>query len=379
MAKLLKPKSNWNGKLVALDDGHGMQTPGKRTPYIPELGRSIRENEFNRKVVAFLSDILLVHGFRVLLVAPTDVDTPLTYRTNAANNYRADIYVSVHYNAMSFDFDYSNASGISVHVFPGNMKYNSGKLARSVGKYLQRGTRQNWRGYKEDNFHVLRETNMPAILTENGFMDNRSEALMMLNEDFQKEVAIEHAQGICEYFGVSYKGTDSLWDKGYLERGDSGAQVKQLQEDLLFLGYDLGGYGADGSFGPATEKALKQFQKDQKLKQDGIYGPNTKAAMDDAVAAYEEKLREELIMEKNIFIVNSFKDVAAVEKALKRNGGALKFRYNAEREEVNATDNIFIVGGGRNGLKLGKGKVVDLSGATAEETASNLYKHFKLL
>ncbi|MBX0358911.1 N-acetylmuramoyl-L-alanine amidase [Halobacillus sp. Nhm2S1] len=379
MAKLLKPKSNWNGKLIALDDGHGMQTPGKRTPYIPELGRSIRENEFNRKVVAFLSDILLEHGFRVLLVAPTDVDTPLNYRTDSANNYKADIYVSIHYNAMSFDFDYSTASGISVHVYLDNLKYESGKLARAVGKYLQRGTRQNWRGYKEDNFHVLRETNMPAILTENGFMDNREEALMMLNEDFQKEVAIEHAQGICEYFGVFYKGTGGLWDKGYLERGDYGVQVKQLQEDLLFLGYDLGGYGADGSFGPATENALKQFQKDQGLVQDGIYGPNTKAAMDDAVAAYEEKLREELIMEKNIFIVNSFKDVAAVEKALKRNGGALKFRYNAEREEVNATDNLYIVGGGRDGLKLGKGKVIDLSGDTAEATASNLYNHFNLV
>ncbi|WP_258871461.1 N-acetylmuramoyl-L-alanine amidase family protein, partial [Halobacillus trueperi] len=193
MAMLLKPNGQWNEKLVALDDGHGMQTPGKRTPYIKELGREIRENEFNRKVVGFLADILLTHGFRVLLVAPTDADTPLSYRTDAANRNKADIYVSVHFNAMSFDFDYSSADGISVHVYSDNMKYNSGKLARAVGKYLRQGTKQDWRGFKENNFHVLRETNMPAILTENGFMDDRREALLMLDEDFQMEVATEHA------------------------------------------------------------------------------------------------------------------------------------------------------------------------------------------
>ncbi|SDO78661.1 N-acetylmuramoyl-L-alanine amidase [Halobacillus aidingensis] len=284
MAKLLKPKGPWNGKLVALDDGHGMQTPGKRTPYIPELGREIRENEFNRKVVGFLADILLAHGFRVLLVAPTDTDTPLSYRTNAANQHKADIYVSVHFNAMSFDFDYSSADGISVHVYLGNMKYDSGKLARAVGKYLRQGTNQDWRGFKEDNFHVLRETNMPAILTENGFMDDRKEALLMLNEDFQMEVAIEHAQGICEYFNVKYKGLslDPL-SKGWLEIGNKGESVKELQQSLKELGYSL---NVDGLFGSETEKALKGFQKAHHLTVDGLYGPNTQKTLKDALKRY---------------------------------------------------------------------------------------------
>ncbi|MEC3884570.1 N-acetylmuramoyl-L-alanine amidase [Halobacillus sp. HZG1] len=379
MAKLIKPEGSWNGKLVALDDGHGMQTSGKRTPYISQLGRAIRENEFNRKVVGFLSDLLLSNGFRVLLVAPTDVDTPLSYRTNYANDYGADIYVSVHFNAMSFEFDYSTASGISLHVYLDNMRYESGKLARAVGKYLQRGTKQNWRGYKENNFHVLRETNMPAILTENGFMDDRKEALLMLKEEFQKEVAIEHAQGICEYFGNVYKGTGSLWDKGYLEKGDSGVQVKQLQEDLLLLDYDLRGYGADGSFGPATEKSLKQFQEDEGLSPDGLYGPNTQRAMDKAIANYEQNLEEVLTMEKNIFVANNEVDAINAYKAVVRSGGVIKFRANAEREKVYAEETIYVIGGGKEGIKVGHGKVIDLSGATAEETSLHLYKYFDLV
>lgn len=65
--------------LIALDDGHGLSpnpTPGKRTPNIPEIG-VIYENQFNRAVVNFLSTELKRCGFRTLLVAPTDVDTPL--------------------------------------------------------------------------------------------------------------------------------------------------------------------------------------------------------------------------------------------------------------------------------------------------------------
>lgn len=71
--------------LVALDDGHGSTTPGKRTPVIPELGRSIKENEFNKAVVNYLNQELKRCGFRTLLVADGDSDVPLSTRTKRAN------------------------------------------------------------------------------------------------------------------------------------------------------------------------------------------------------------------------------------------------------------------------------------------------------
>lgn len=387
MAVLLKPQGKDNGYLVALCDGHGMGTPGKRTPYIPELKRQIRENEFNRKVVSYLSDILLAHGFRVLLVAPTDADTPLTTRTNEANRYKADIYVSVHYNAMSYTFNYSSASGISIHVYPGNLNMKSGKLARAVGKYLRQGTKQKWRGIKEDNFHVLRETKMPAILTENGFMDDPTEARLMIKDSFQKEVAREHAQGICDYFGVKYQGEKEkdtviatgtpkdfdtmkmVIDKKYRKEGltvySKPTFDKKYKVGTEYKGFDeiLGKYNVNGS----------PMYKVSDSKGKILY---VSAHTEYSFLAHKNKEVER--MEKNVFIVNSFKDIAAAEKAAIRNDGVIKFRHNAEDEKVYAQENIFICGGGKSGIQIGEGKVVDLTGDTSEKTAEKVFSHFDL-
>ena len=68
-----------------------------------------------------------------------------------------------------------------------------------------------------------------------------------------------------------------------LQKGSSGEYVKELQNDLLKLKYDLGKYGADGSFGDATVAAVKKFQNDYKLTADGIVGDATWAALLKAV------------------------------------------------------------------------------------------------
>ncbi len=58
-----------------------------------------------------------------------------------------------------------------------------------------------------------------------------------------------------------------------LRKGDCGVDVKELQQTLLTLKYNLGKYGADGDFGSATEGAVKAFQKDEGLEVDGVFGP----------------------------------------------------------------------------------------------------------
>jgi len=60
-----------------------------------------------------------------------------------------------------------------------------------------------------------------------------------------------------------------------LRRGDKGPYVTKAQTELAQRGYSLGSSGIDGDFGPATEKAVKQFQKDWGLDQDGVIGPKT--------------------------------------------------------------------------------------------------------
>lgn len=282
--------------LLFLDDGHGADTPGKRTPYIESLGRQIHENEFNKPVVNFIEEFITPYGVHVFKVAPTDYDTSLQSRTDKANQIHREyedrygsgnvktLYVSIHFNAMSYEFDYSSASGVSVHIYPGYRDTATGRAARLIGARLRQGTTQNYRGIKENNFHVLRETNFSAVLTENGFMDDRYEASLMLDEGFQREVAKEHTMGILDWYGISHGGVTEF-SPHYLAAGMSGSLVKQLQENLLFLGYSLPEYGADGSFGPETENAVKEFQRDHGLTVDGSYGPKTQAKMELVVKA----------------------------------------------------------------------------------------------
>lgn len=68
--------------------------------------------------------------------------------------------------------------------------------------------------------------------------------------------------------------------KPILRKGDAGPYVTLAQTQLIQRGYDLGGYGADGKFGAATEKAVKEFQRDWNLVQDGVIGPKTWEMLD---------------------------------------------------------------------------------------------------
>jgi N-acetylmuramoyl-L-alanine amidase len=197
--------------LVCLDGGHGENTGGKRTPTMPD-GSVIKENQFNDDVIALMKKHLEYLGFTVLDVAPETNDTSLSTRISRANaRYKSfslttAIYVSIHYDAYTGSFD-SCKGGNSIFYYPGSIKGK--KLATAIYKYLVQGTEQASRGVKTANYYVLRKTAMPAVLSENGFMDVLAEAKLMLNEDFQKEVSNEHVKGICKYFGLTYKAYSS--------------------------------------------------------------------------------------------------------------------------------------------------------------------------
>ena len=91
-----------------------------------------------------------------------------------------------------------------------------------------------------------------------------------------------------------------------LRRGSEGKYVRELQEKLIELGYDLGSYGADGKFGAKTEAAVKLFQADHGLKQDGVVGKGTYAALDAATPGelytvtieHLQKFRAEALVEQ---------------------------------------------------------------------------------
>ena len=78
-----------------------------------------------------------------------------------------------------------------------------------------------------------------------------------------------------------------------IRRGNRNAYVKEMQGMLQKLGYNLGICGVDGDFGTATEKAVKEFQRDHRLDQDGVCGPKTWAALTEAAGKLDGKPAEE--------------------------------------------------------------------------------------
>jgi N-acetylmuramoyl-L-alanine amidase len=232
---------NYNSKFIVCGgSGHGPNTPGKRSP------NGTREFTFNQPTKMYMFKALKRCGIACYDVNPegeSGVDVSLSTRSNRANttiknndDLKRVIMVSIHYNAYDGKFD-TNKGGFEVHYYPGSS--TGRKLATYVHDCLKKGTKQIDRGVKASDFHMLRETYMPAILSENGFMDDRVEASLMAKSSFQKETGEQHAEGICKYFGVKYIKDGSSSSKklyhvqvgAYTKKSNAENMIKKLKKD----------------------------------------------------------------------------------------------------------------------------------------------------
>lgn len=182
-----------------LDAGHGYNTVGKRSI------DGMREYEFTRQVAAFASEILSTYQDVTVYFAHSDSgDVPLQERTNSANRLNVDTYVSIHANA--YGTTWNDANGIETYVYTTNHQ-ETYQLAQKVQSNLVALTSLRDRGIKVANFHVLRETKMPAILVECGFMTNRNEAALMRTEAFQRNCAQAIVNGLAAQYNLIKKPT----------------------------------------------------------------------------------------------------------------------------------------------------------------------------
>ena len=181
---------------IAIDPGHGANTAGKRSP-----DSSLLEYQFNQNIAKYLKSILEYNGFKTIITCDGTKDTSLTSRANLANNEKADLYVSLHGNAYGEGWNSANGWEAYVCAKGGNAE----KLAKLLNKHCVADLGLKDRGVKVANFTVLTKTNMPAVLTENGFYTNLQECNNMKTDEFQRKCAIAHAKAICEYYGFKYK------------------------------------------------------------------------------------------------------------------------------------------------------------------------------
>ena len=174
---------------IMIDAGHGPDTPGKRSPD----GR-LREFHFNSSVAEEVKKRLLMDGHSVFFSHQNDLDVPLHERTALANQLKVDLFVSIHANAIGHS--YNSANGLETFTYS-RPQAATKELAAKVQSSLLLVTGRKDRGVKQGDFAVLRDTHMPAILVECGFMTHKQEVELLKSAAYRKRCAL----GIC--FGIA--------------------------------------------------------------------------------------------------------------------------------------------------------------------------------
>lgn len=191
---------------VLIDNGHGENTPGKRSPD----GR-LREWAYTREIADRVVYELRKRGVDAERIVKEDSDVPLSERCRRANAIYKEtgkkaILISIHCNAAGSGVSWMNARGWSVFV-SNNASARSKSLATclceaagSLKLVIRRPAPKQ--SYWEQNLAICRDTNCPAVLTENFFQDNKEDVEYLLSPEGKRDVVRLHVEGIVKYLGL---------------------------------------------------------------------------------------------------------------------------------------------------------------------------------
>lgn len=191
---------------ILIDPGHGIDTPGKRSP-----DGLFREYLWNRQVADLILEGLVSAGIDASLVVTETNDVSLRNRVNRVNSIcnrlgaSNVLLVSIHANAAGNGSAWMNAKGWSCYTSRGKTKsdqvaeclydaFEAEFQDREIRKDMSDGDR-DW----EENFYVLQKSNCPAVLLENFFYDNREECAWMLQEETKRRIASAAVKGIIKH------------------------------------------------------------------------------------------------------------------------------------------------------------------------------------
>jgi len=191
---------------ILIDAGHGIDTPGKRSP-----DGSFREYLWNRQVADYVVEFLTNDGVDVSLVVTETNDITLRNRVNRVNaicnkvGAKNVLLVSIHANAAGNGKDWMNGKGWSCYTSPGNTR--SDKAAEIMYKVFgnrfpdkrMRKDLSDGDSDQEANFYILTKSKCPAILIENFFYDNKEECAWLLQEETKVRIAHAIECGIIDY------------------------------------------------------------------------------------------------------------------------------------------------------------------------------------
>ena len=185
---------------ILIDNGHGQDTAGKRSPD----GRLL-EYAYAREIADRLEKELNARGIEAVRITPEEYDVSLSERCRRANKYGAKgaLLVSIHCNAAGADGKWHDAHGWAAYVSK-NASVNSKTLARCLiqaakDKGLSVREYAHQVPYWTQNLAICRDTKCPAVLTENLFQDNKADVDYLLSEEGKQAIVTLHADGIIDY------------------------------------------------------------------------------------------------------------------------------------------------------------------------------------
>lgn len=174
---------------IVLDAGHGGHDPGA-------VSGDIYEKDLNLAIMLSVQKHLneLLHDRKDIIVLATrteDEYLTLSQRADFANQKHADLFVSIHANALENNTSYD---GIITFFHPGKL-YDQ-RIAKEIQAAVVTKTGGTDRGVRMENYAVLRETKMSAVLIETGFMTCPEELELLKCPDYQEKIALGIATGI---------------------------------------------------------------------------------------------------------------------------------------------------------------------------------------
>ena len=183
------PEVKRNKFSVVIDPGHGGPDPGA-------IGiGGMRETDVVLEVSKIVKKLLSDKGVKVRLTRKNEVDLDLPPRVSFANNTDADIFVSIHANASKGKR--RDINGVETFYFRG---WRGRLLAKRIQKHILKVSPGSPdRGVKQGRFYVIKNTRMPAVLVEIGFLTGRLDARRLEKTAHRKRLAYAIAKGVLEY------------------------------------------------------------------------------------------------------------------------------------------------------------------------------------
>ena len=281
---------------IALNAGHGIHTAGKRCLKTLDPNET-REWELNSRICNKITEKLRAYdGYELIRLDDTigEIDVPLKERTAEANRWGADFYLSVHHNA---GVNGGIGGGIETytHLSASTKSYEwQTALYEALIKHTGlKGNRSD--GTRKANLHEVRESNMPAVLIECGFMDSQTDVPIILTDVFAEQVANACVEVLVAKGGLTKKETSIPVVPNNVVDNKMNA-VLEWQKAAIADGFKFPRYGADARWGnecvTVAEQAICKKRDTYKYKNltkivqravgvtaDGLFGNDTKNAV----------------------------------------------------------------------------------------------------